>query len=145
MNLAVTDQTEVKNIHKKQYMDLMDMYEQNYIKLRCLIPNMAVADLMISQVEGYNDLHLSVIERCKYTTILNLTYQFKKQNYVYLQPDITIRIYHDAKTAEVQNRSNRRHQINNQSGSLGHQWRLNRFLFKWLSYCLRQGHHFYPL
>jgi hypothetical protein len=28
--------------------------------------------------------------------------------------------------------------------SLGEKWRMNRFLYKWLGYCLRQGHCFAP-
>jgi uncharacterized protein YqiB (DUF1249 family) len=28
--------------------------------------------------------------------------------------------------------------------SLTEKWRMNRFLYKWLGYCLRQGHHFAP-
>ena len=142
MNTAAIDQTSLKQHRYKHYIGLMDLYEQNYIKLRCLIPDMHMADVMISQVAGYSDLHLSVKERCKYTTIINLTYQFKKQKALVFQPNLTIRIYHDAKTAEVQNSCNRSHQINSKRGSLEHQWQLNRFLYKWLSYCLHQGHQF---
>lgn len=123
---------------------LMDMYEQNYMRLRCLIPSMDIADVMVSQVEGYSDLHLSIKERCKYTTIMNLTYQFKeKDKSALLLPNLNIRVYHDAKTAEVQNKQSRIHQILSNEGSLEHQYRLNRFLYKWLGYCLYQGHQFY--
>ncbi len=130
--------------NKAQYIALMDLYEQNYIRLRCLIPSMEIADVMVSQVKGYSDLHLSIKERFKYTTILNLTYQFKqKEKPALLLPDLNIRIYHDAKTAEVQNRQSRVHQILSDKGSIAHQYQLNRFLYKWLGYCLYQGHKFY--
>ncbi len=126
------------------YSSLMDLYEQNYIRLRCLIPDMNIADIMVSQVAGYSDLHLAIKERCKYTTILNLTYHFKQKNTLpLLLPDLNIRVYHDAKTAEVQNRQSRVHQILSNKGSIEHQYRLNRFLYKWLGYCLYQGHQFY--
>lgn len=129
---------------KEQYIALMDLYEQNYIRLRCLIPSMAVADVMISQVKGYSDLHLAIKERFKYTTILNLSYQFKqKDKSILWLPDLNIRVYHDAKTAEVQNRQSRVHQLLSHKGSLYHQYKLNRFLYKWLGYCLYQGHQFY--
>ncbi len=129
---------------KVNYSSLMDLYEQNYIRLRCLIPSMDIADIMVSQVEGYSDLHLSIKERCKYTTILNLTYQFKQKDKISLfLPDLNIRVYHDAKTAEVQNRQSRVHQILSNKGSIEHQHKLNRFFYKWLGYCLYQGHKFY--
>lgn len=126
------------------YNQLMDLYEQNYIRLRCLMPDMNSADVMVSQVKGYQDLHAVIQERCKYTVMLNLTYQFKQKNAgVLLLPNMNIRIYHDAKTAELQNRQSRVHQIVSEKGSIEHQWRLNRFLYKFLGYCLFQGHKFY--
>lgn len=129
---------------KRSYSHLMDLYEHNYMRLRCLIPSMEIADVMVSQVDGYSDLHLSIKERCKYTTIINLTYHFKeKGKAALLLPNLNIRVYHDAKTAEVQNRQSRIHQILSNEGSIEHQYKLNRFLYKWLGYCLYQGHHFY--
>jgi len=129
---------------KVKYSALMDLYEQNYIRLRCLIPSMDIADVFVSQVEGYSDLHLCIKERCKYTTIMNLSYQFKqKDSSALLLPNLNIRVYHDAKTAEVQNKQSRIHQILSHEGSIEHQYKLNRFLYKWLGYCLYQGHQFY--
>ena len=133
-----------KSAKKINYSSLMDLYEQNYIRLRCLIPSMEIADVLVSQVNGYSDLHLSIKERCKYTTILNLTYHFKqKESSALLLPNLNIRVYHDAKTAEVQNKQSRIHQILSNEGSIEHQYKLNRFLYKWLGYCLYQGHKFY--
>lgn len=132
----------IKLKSKRSYVELMDLYEQNYIRLRCLIPDLTLADIMISEVEGYNSLHLVVKERCKYTTILNLTYQFKPKNKTIFLPDLNIRVYHDAQTAEVQNKMNRFHQLQDSTGSIYHQWKLNRFLYKWLGYCQHQGHSF---
>lgn len=129
---------------KANYSSLMDLYEQNYIRLRCLIPSMEIADVLVSQVKGYSDLHLCIKERCQYTTFLNLSYQFKKSSSkLLLLPDLNIRVYHDAKTAEVQNKQSRVHQILSHEGSIEHQYKLNRFLYKWLGYCIYQGHKFY--
>ncbi|MBL7004097.1 MAG: DUF1249 domain-containing protein [Gammaproteobacteria bacterium] len=119
---------------------LMDLYEQNYIRLRCLIPNMETTGIYISEVKGHADLFLTVKENCKYTTFLNLSYRFQNNKRLVMEPDLNIRVYHDAKTAEVQNRLNRKHQIMSSKGSIEHQWRLNRFLYKWLGYCQYQGH-----
>jgi len=61
---------------------------------------------------------------------------------------MTVRIYHDAQLAEViacGRRRSHRHAIYNRmhnSYTLLEKWRMNRFLQKWLGYCLLQGHSF---
>jgi uncharacterized protein YqiB (DUF1249 family) len=60
-----------------------------------------------------------------------------------------VRIYHDARQAEVMSRSYRR--LNREIRHCGvyprgwelrRRWDLNRFLYKWLGYCCYQGHCF---
>ena len=133
---------------------LMDLYERNYINMRRLIPAaMPPASAMnISQVSGGLDLHLQMIERSRYTSELSLTYQFARESGVILaEPNLRIRIYHDAQLAEVMAANPRHHAAFSadllpaarpDSSQLRRRWRINRFLFKWLTYCLRQGHRF---
>lgn len=128
---------------------LMEMYEENYLALRRLCPDLhRQADTSVSRVEGAMDLHLTVLERTRYTTSLRLTYSFGGRDAPQLQPDLRVRLFHDARQAEVLGRHCRRtgedlviDRIAGQPG-LGCRWRHNRFLFKWLRYCLRQGHRF---
>jgi len=121
---------------------LMDLYEQNYIRLRQLIPDLNFSDEMISCAEGHIDLYLSIKERCKYTTMISLTYRFKQPGGILFQPDLHLTIYHDAKVAEVQHRVIRRGGIIRKNKNRQHKWKMNRFLYKWLGFCLYQGHHF---
>jgi len=128
------------------FVSLMDMYEDNYIKLRKLIVDVKhIKKIAISTSPGHLNLHLQILERSKFTTTLRLSYCFTENGESRLEPNLKIRIYHDAGLAEVM------------SGKLHHgrlvldhlpvdalkqKWQLNRFLSKWLKYCLRQNHGF---
>jgi len=136
------------SVHPESFVALMDMYEQNYIRLRCLCPSIAGTEVqtkLISSLPGpAHDLHLTVIERARHTTTLQLTYVMADGS---LRPDITVRVYHEALQAEVLNRACRvggRIEIDRgvSETALICRWKLNRFLYKWLGYCLRQGHLF---
>jgi uncharacterized protein len=131
---------------------LMDIYEQNYIRLRRLIPDFEkIGVKAVSAVPGCLDLHYECLQRSKYTTVFRLTYKFET-----LDPNLEIRVYHDARVAEVLV-SNVQLENPHWSGqlkvpslfrtdlhNLQSKWRLNRFLHKWLHYCLKQGHKFVP-
>ena len=132
---------------------LMDLYERNYIQMRRLLPVMPSAGARcISHVPGGLDLHLRIIERCRYTSELRLTYQFGQNNdAIIAEPNLRIRVYHDARQAEVATAHLRHYPafaIDTlashwaDGASLLTRWRINRFLYKWLGYCLRQGHGF---
>ncbi|MGM0552683.1 MAG: DUF1249 domain-containing protein [Pseudomonadota bacterium] len=128
---------------------LMEMYEENYLALRRLCPDLReLPAVAVSRVEGALDLHLELQERTRYTTTLRLTYVFEDAGEQRLRPDLCIRLFHDARQAEVLGRycrqSGRGLMIDSLAGEagLGCRWRHNRFLYKWLRYCLRQGHRF---
>ncbi|WP_026333154.1 DUF1249 domain-containing protein [Thioalkalivibrio sp. ALM2T] len=128
---------------------LMEMYEENYLALRRLCPELERQPLRsVSRVEGALDLYLEVLERTRYTTTLHLTYQFDHQGERRQQPDMRVRMFHDARQAEVLELHCRTMGDGRAPEMLtGHpglvcRWRHNRFLYKWLRYCLRQGHRF---
>jgi uncharacterized protein YqiB (DUF1249 family) len=129
----------------RTFSGLMELYEQNYLRLRRIVPDLDIADEMISISPGHMDLYLSVSERCKYTTMFRLTYQFRQGSKIDYQPDMHIKIYHDARIAEVQDRLDRKHRRVYSGDSLQQKWKLNRFLYKWLGYCIFQGHYFHPV
>lgn len=129
----------------------MEIYECNYIRVRNLVPDIDIMpDAVISRIDGVLDLHLRITERCKFTTTFNLTYHFQDPDGHFPAPDMTVRMYHDAQVAEVTacgRRRGLRHAVYNRmfhSYSLAEKWRMNRFLQKWLGYCLMQGHRFIP-
>lgn len=131
---------------------LMELYEHNYIQLRRLAPALPTAGVeQVSRIPGALDLHLRGIEHCRYTHKLLLTYYFRQGDRRVAEPDLRIRIYHDAQLAEVRAVHPYHHALllraapnarHANSPQLLTRWRLNRFLDRWLTYCLRQGHRF---
>lgn len=134
----------------RSFAALMELYEANYIRLRRLCPGLSsIAHRAVSSVPGALDLHLEILERRRYTTTLLLTYYFRcEDGPPRANPNLVVRLYHDARQAEVLSGSCRRsrREIRVQElpwdSALACKWRLNRFLFKWLGYCLHQGHRF---
>lgn len=134
---------------------LMELYERNYVLVRLLIPGLRQLGegTHVSQPDGAMPLELCAIEHSRFTTTFNLSYRFSSDLRAAKhagqvgrrerEPDLTIRIYHDARTCEVMSGlipSFR--QESRRVRDLEHGYRLNRFLEKWLNYCLRQGHGF---
>ena len=79
---------------------LMELYELNYIQLRRLVPDLdAVQECSVSKVNAALDLYLTIRERTRYTTTLNLSYHFVESGDSYLAPDVVVRMYHDGQLA----------------------------------------------
>ncbi len=128
---------------------LIDMYTGNYFRLMRLVPELdELRGTRVSSVAGALDLYLTVLERWRYTTTIALTYQFPDLEGMVAEPNARIRVYHDVKAVEVLSHCRRRHHRIGRAWRRGHRpeldhkWELNRFLNKWLGFCLRQGHIF---
>jgi uncharacterized protein YqiB (DUF1249 family) len=131
------------------FVSLMSLYESNYIRLSWLVPNLAsVSGALVSEVEGDCPLHLMLCERTRYTTTLSLTYLFDEDGGKVADPDLLIRVYHDARLADVQSCARwHRHAVLEELRSklardVGDRWLRNVMLNKWLDYCLERGHRF---
>jgi uncharacterized protein YqiB (DUF1249 family) len=134
------------------FVSLMSLYESNYIRLRWLVPQLeSIATSAVSTVPGDCPLHVMIEERSRYTTTLTLTYLFDvaEDNMPALRdPDLQIRVYHDARLAEVQSCARwHRHEVLESIRSecarvLGDRWLRNMMLNKWLDYCVERGHRF---
>ena len=129
----------------RSFAGLMELYEQNYMRLRRLVPDLLFADEMISIVPGHLDLFLTVTERCKYTTLLRLTYRFVVDGEELFEPDLHLKVYHDARVVEVQQFQSRSRGPLYLADLIEQKWLMNRFLYKWLGYCHFQGHYFEPI
>jgi hypothetical protein len=137
---------EAINPRPHSFVDLMELYEGNYIRLRLFCGDIRqLPDETISTIPGGVPVRLSVVERSAHTTKLMLTYLFDDHE---RRPDLLVQIYHDSKQADVVSRSCRitgrdirlwETKIDN---VLLCRWRLNRFLHKWLGYLDYQGHSF---
>ena len=133
---------------------LMEHYEANYIRLRLLCPDLhRIEGEAVSRVSGCLDLHLRVLETSRFTSTLLLTYYLPDdEGGRRADPNVVVRMYHDAHQAEVLSRACRvRDRVRDARGSARQtgmdsallcKWRVNRFLYKWLGYCRLQGHCF---
>ncbi len=125
----------------RSFAALMDLYEHNYMRLKCLCPPIKdITGHVVSQVLNADDLHLIVIEQSRHTTTFRLTYEMADN---VPRPNLTLRIYHDARQAEVLSRG--RNDLASMDrgltdAALLSRWKTNRFLYKWLNYCRKQGH-----
>lgn len=132
----------------RSFSGLMALYESNYHRFVRLVPETAVPfDHAISRGSD-RDLHLRVIERCRYTLTVHLTHWFGEGDNARPDPDLKLRVYRDAQLAEA---------IYCDSASryaalagvphigdevLATQWQRNVLLNKWLAWCLQQSHGF---
>lgn len=134
----------------KSFAALMEMYETNYLQLRLLCGDLRSIDVQqTSIIPNGIPVILKITERSAHTTTILLTYLFQETYTDHShKPDMLIRIYHDARQAEVI--SHRGHlsetlvksKGNHWDSILLHRWRMNRFLYKWINYLRRQGHSF---
>ena len=136
LDYQLVPQTIVK---PKSFVGLMAMYESNYLRLLHLIPELERLDgCYRSRVAGDCDLHLEILERCRYTVTLSLTYYFENSEGRVADPDMTVRAYLDGQLAETMNASgDHRH---TELQELDKRWQRNVVLNKWLEYLSDQGH-----
>lgn len=130
---------------------LMDLYETNYMQLKLLLGSIQVLpDQQLAEVAERLPVLLEVRERSAHTTTLFMTYVFNSYTEAVQEtrPDLMVRIYHDALQAEVMSHRCRFDErvLHSQplplDSMLSCRWRMNRFLFKWISYLRRQGYTF---
>ncbi|MFZ6046117.1 DUF1249 domain-containing protein [Pseudomonas sp. CR3202] len=128
--------------------------EANYARLMSLLPQMREVRgsrrVALSQGERLlGVLALEVVEACPYTTTLQVRQEYSLPWLP--SPQLEVRVYHDARMAEVVGAENARrlrsvypypnadmHQPDEKS-------QLNLFLGEWLSHCLACGHELEPV
>ena len=129
------------------FVSLMTLYESNYIRLRSLLGDArGLVGRAVSRAPGDLDLHVEALEHSPYTTILRLTYLFEEAGSAVADPDLEVRVYHDARLAEA-SRCARWVRHPGLAGlrdglplALGERWLRNMLLNKWLDYCAERGH-----
>lgn len=134
-------------VRPKSFVGLMALYESNYLRLLRLIPEIGRLDgCFRSRVAGDCDLYVEIIERCRYTVTLSLTYHLPTDNGLLIDPDMTVRVYLDGQQAEVlaigekQRHAALRRLVLAHREELNRRWRSNMILNKWLEYLSDQGH-----
>ena len=134
-------------IKPKSFVGLMAVYESNYLRLLHVIPELERLDgCFRSRIAGDCELHVEILERCRYTVTLSLTYYFESDEGRVADPDMTVRAYLDGQLAEAMSlngnhcharlrRLAKMHRV-----ELDARWRRNVVLNKWLEYLIDQGH-----
>ena len=134
-------------VKPNSFVGLMSLYESNYLRLLQLIPEIERLDgCFRSRVAGQCDLHVEVLERCRYTVTLSLTYHFETDQGGIADPDMMVRVYLDGELAESMSLgAKQRHErlrklVSSQDRELDARWKRNIILNKWLEYLSDQGH-----
>ena len=89
---------------------------------------------------------MDILERCRYTVTLSLTYMFENDAGRVADPDITVRAYLDGQLAEAMSLSGHhrhaalRRLAREHKAELDARWKRNIVLNKWLDYLTDQGH-----
>lgn len=136
----------------RSFVGLMSLYDTNHRRLLRLLGGTlpTPGQHMISRVPDDLALHLEGIERSRYTTTCRLTYWFDGADGEVADPDLLVRVYHDAHLAEAMQCGHRhRHRLlrrfhTDRGGELQRRWMRNLMLNKWLEYCHERGHRFGP-
>lgn len=129
--------------------------DANYLRLMNLFPGIDREDMrQIGLCHGAEMvLNLTVIERTRYTTLMSLRQEASADlasRWMSL-PVMTVRLYHDAKAAEVisyeriRGVRSRYEYPNNGMYQQDEKAQWNRFLGDWLSHCLNNGYNLEPL
>jgi hypothetical protein len=122
--------------------------DANYHRLMRLMPDMDHSDCREFHISWRNHLavvRLCVDERFKYTTTLCVMQEFGNISWLQM-PTLVVRLYHDARMAEVICRKKRRQlrgrypYPNEQMHHPDEKAQLNQYLGEWLSHCLAHGH-----
>ena len=126
---------------------LQDLQTEIFRQLQLLIPDqVAYYDSFQSRVSGSPLLRMDILERHPYTHFMRLTYEFEKNEHREIAPDAHIRIYNDARLAEVtsynpdQGFKRLAHPDYPSRPLFQRSWLQNQALDRWLNYLLHQGH-----
>ncbi|EOD80306.1 putative cytoplasmic protein [Grimontia indica] len=122
---------------------LMRMYETNYAKLLRLMPrDDNVGESCVYEIQGH-EFQMDIVESTRYTTLLDIWQRGEVPQY--LRPRLTVRMYHDARVAEVCttqqiSRIQPRYDYPNpRMHQKDEKHQVNAFLADWLAHCLRNG------
>ena len=123
----------------------MEICDQNYRWVMRLAPGLAsMSEVHQSRPHGTAPLHLEILEQTPYTTLVRLTHLFVHDGPPDADPDIRLRLYHDARQCEVISLRQSILPLDRlyHHPGLEQKWRANQFVDRWLQFCLLQGHRF---
>lgn len=122
--------------------------EANYLRLMKLMPDLDNCDRRSFQLTWRQHrarIDLQVEERFTYTATVRISQRYEQAGWGEM-PDLVVRVYHDARMAEVVSRKQGRQlkgsyaYPNAQMHHPDEKAQLNQYLGEWLSQCLAHGH-----
>lgn len=125
----------------------MASQEANYLRLLKLMPDIDECDQRSFRIQWHEHqarVELTVEERFKYTTTLRIEQSYEAQQWIKM-PILQVRLYHDARMAEVVSSEHRRqlrgsYEYPNQRMRYpDEKAQLNQYLAEWLTQCLTHG------
>lgn len=133
-------------IEKKKYVphlpSLLAMGDHNYARFMRLLPDCDTADLVYHFcVESVLSYRIQIIDCARYTTTVEVK-QLAEQLPDFMKPAMTVRLYHDAKSAEVigaQHVGNLKASYeypNLHMHQKNEKFMVNVFLSEWLQFCV---------
>ena len=139
----------VRLVRPRSFAGLMTLYEGNHARLRQLLGNLwRLPSMLVSTSSSDLSIHLTLDEHSRYTTSLRMTYWLDNNGLASADPDLMVRIYHDARLAEALSCCEQpRHIVFKglwmpAAVELERRWLLNILLSKWLEHCLDHRHIF---
>ena len=119
--------------------------DANYLRLKKLFPAMREAEETVFALSAPNGprVRIQVLERSPYTSLLRLVQE--QDDAWSADPSMKVRLYHDARSAEVVEFQNERRfeavydYPNRQMRQKDEKAQINRFLGEYLAHCLRHG------
>ena len=128
---------------------LARLCEANYERLLTLVPGLVyLKETATAEADGKPSLHLKLLERSPYTLTMELTHCFTWEFEALLEPAVRIRVYLDARAAEVLSDRERPFVLDALKHDrcarniMDYKWSLNYFLSQWLDHCLQSNYHF---
>jgi hypothetical protein len=141
-----------KEIGRKYVPKLANMHqvcEINYGRLLRLLPDCDTEDLQYQFKVNASLLYtIKIIECSRYTSTLEMS-QKNQMGYEFLRPVVQVRLYHDAKMAEVISAQNigslkpSYQYPNTKMYQKNEKEMVNLFLAEWLQFCLTQSSQLY--
>lgn len=139
----------VRLVQPRSFAGLMTLYEGNHARLRQMLGDLRrLPCRLVSRSPTDLSIHLTLDQRSRYTTSLRMTYWLDLNGRRAADPDLLLRIYHDARLVEAMSccAPSRFAAFGGVSHlaapGLGRRWSLNILLSKWLEHCLDHRHSF---
>lgn len=149
-----------KRSYKPYVPDFLTLCERNYAQLRFFLPGSVRAahagmatdrpsragDSQVIQINDYEGYRIQLIELCKFTTTIKIEH-VSEHGLGWLRPQFEVRLYHDARLAEVVScQQVRRFKAvydypNLEMMQPDEKRQINLLLRDWLLLCQRQGYH----